>query len=112
MKMGHISSKAIFLNQTWVRYNGSNSGTTVLGDPASSSFDIGLGRTRMQMFGQITDRAFLYFQFGRNNYNHIAQYDNDQTDHFPRKLSVNARGKLGKFDYIIVLSDPFPLTSN
>jgi hypothetical protein len=65
-----------FLNQTWIRYNESNPGTTVLGKEAPSTFDIGLRRTRIQMFGQITDRAFIYFQFGQNNFNRLAQYGN------------------------------------
>src|SRR4051794_38246688 len=57
------------LNQTWLRYNQSNPGTTVMTQPKDNTFDIGLRRTRIQMFGQITDRAFLYFQFGQNNFN-------------------------------------------
>jgi hypothetical protein len=36
----------------------------------------------------------------------------DQTDEFSRKLSVYARGQLGKFDYRIALSDPFPVQTN
>src|SRR6478609_8086308 len=60
------------LNQTWVRYNQSNPGTTVLTQPKDNTFDIGLRRTRIQMYGQITDRAFLYFQFGQNNFNFLA----------------------------------------
>ncbi|MBA4053879.1 MAG: hypothetical protein C0490_04130, partial [Marivirga sp.] len=42
----------------------------------------------------------------------FAQATVDQTDEFSRKLSVYARGQLGKFDYRIVLSDPFPITTN
>ena len=159
-----------FLNQTWVRYNESNPGTTVLGKNAPTTFDIGLRRTRIQLFGQITDRAFLYFQFGQNNFNRIAQYNNrkiaaffhdavgeyrltkqnqlkigggltianglsrfsqpsigtilaldvpvfaqstvDQTDLFARKLSLYARGQIGKVDYRVSLTDPFPVTTN
>jgi hypothetical protein len=58
-----------FLNQVWLRWNESNSGTVRFSQPAPSTFDIGLRRTRIQMFGQITDRAFIYFQFGQNNFN-------------------------------------------
>lgn len=168
--------KWTFLNQVWLRYNQSNPGTTVLGDPTDETFDIGLRRTRIQFFGQITDHVFFYTQFGQNNFNYLAgqnasntgnrkvqvffhdvlgEYkvwkDNeklkfgagltianglsrfsqpsigtiltmdvpvfaqatvDQTDEFSRKLSLYARGQLGKFDYRIVLSDPFPITSN
>jgi len=42
----------------------------------------------------------------------FAQATVDQTDEFSRKLSVYARGQLGKIDYRVVLSDPFPTTSN
>ncbi|MDI1355141.1 MAG: hypothetical protein PSX36_09490 [bacterium] len=63
-----------FLNQVWVRYNESDPGTTLFNKSAPSTFDIGLRRTRIQMFGQITDRTFVYFQFGQNNYNNTAAY--------------------------------------
>jgi len=36
----------------------------------------------------------------------------DQTDEFSRKLSLYARGQLGKLDYRVVLSDPFPINTN
>jgi hypothetical protein len=164
--------KFTFLNQLWLRYNQSNPGTTVLGDPAKETFDIGLRRTRIQFYGQLTDHVAFYFQFGQNNFNFLsgnngnrkvqvffhdalgeykvwkgndrlklgggltianglsrfsqpsigtimtmdvpifAQATVDQTDEFSRKLSVYARGQLGKFDYRLVLSDPFPITSN
>lgn len=168
--------KWTFLNQIWFRYNQSNPGTTVLGDPTKETFDIGLRRTRIQFFGQITDHVFFYTQFGQNNFNYLsgqnasnsgnrkvqvffhdalgeykvwkendrlklgggltitnglsrfsqpsvgtimtmdvpvfAQATVDQTDEFSRKLSIYARGQIGKFDYRIVLSDPFPITSN
>jgi hypothetical protein len=41
----------------------------------------------------------------------FAQATLDQTDMFSRKLSVYARGQVGKFDYRFILSDPFPATS-
>jgi hypothetical protein len=163
--------QATFLNQTWLRYNQSNPGTTVQGEPADNTFDIGLRRTRIQLFGQITDRTFIYFQFGQNNFNLNAQnagnrkvaaffhdavgeyrlsrgnelklgagltvanglsrFTNpsvgtllaldapvfaqatvDQTDQFNRKLSVYARGQIGKFDYRAVISDPFPYSTS
>jgi hypothetical protein len=170
--------KATFLNQTWLRYNESNPGTTSLGDPAPETFDIGLRRTRIQMFGQITDRVFLYMQFGMNNFNRnnafpayntsgipsnrkiaaffhdalgeyevrrrgtnfvrfgggltivnglsrfsqpsigsiltmdvpvFAQATVDQTDEFSRKLSFYNRGQLGKLNYRLDVTDPFPI---
>lgn len=168
--------KWTFMNQVWFRYNDSNPGTTVLGEPADNTFDIGLRRTRIQFYGQLTDHVFFYTQFGQNNFNFLAgqnlnnngnrkfqvffhdalgEYkvwkDNDklklgggltitnglsrfsqpsvgtimtmdvpvfaqatvdQTDEFSRKLSIYARGQLGKLDYRVVLSDPFPITSS
>lgn len=168
--------KATFLNQVWFRYNNSNPGTTVLGSPSAETFDIGLRRTRIQLFGQLTDRVSFYFQFGQNNFNYLAgqnaansgnrknqvffhdalgeyrvtkkgnglvlgggltitnglsrfsqpsistivsmdvpvfaQATVDQTDEFSRKLSMYARGQVGKLDYRLVISDPFPVTSN
>lgn len=164
--------KATFLNQIWLRYNDSNPGSLVLNEPAAQTFDIGLRRTRFQLYGQVTDRVFFYFQFGQNNFNYLsqnagnrklqaffhdalgeykisrgseklilgggltianglsrfsqpsigtimtmdvpvfAQATVDQTDEFSRKLSVYARGQLGKLDYRLVLSDPFTITTN
>lgn len=163
--------QATFLNQTWLRYNQSNPGTTVQGEAANNTFDIGLRRTRIQLFGQLTDRAFLYFQFGQNNFNFSSQISGnrkvaaffhdavgeyrlsknnelkigagltianglsrftqpsigtllafdapvfaqatvDQIDLFDRKLSVYARGQVGKWDYRAVISDPFPFNTS
>lgn len=133
------------------------------------------------MFGQITDRVFLYTQFGMNNFNKnnafpgynangtpsnrkiaaffhdavgeyevyrndnqfvrfgggltivgglsrfsqpsigtimtmdvpvFAQATVDQTDEFGRKLSLYSRGQLGKFNYRVDISDPFPIETN
>jgi hypothetical protein len=159
------------MNQTWVRFNESNPGTLVEGKPKDNTFDIGLRRTRFQAFAQLTDKVFVYFQFGMNNFNSqyntggnrklhaffhdalgeykiskgnqlkvgagltianglsrfsqpsvssimtmdvpvFAQATVDQTDEFSRKLSIYARGQVGKFDYRFILSDPFPITSS
>lgn len=164
--------KATFLNQVWLRFNESNPGTTVMGKPEEQTFDIGLRRTRLQLFGQITDRVFFYTQFGMNNFNYLsanagnrklqaffhdalgeynvfkgknylkfggglticnglsrftqpsigsimtldvpvfAQTTVDQVDEFARKLSFYARGQVGRLDYRVILSDPFPITTN
>jgi hypothetical protein len=168
--------KWTFMNQVWFRYNQSNPGTTVMNDRTPQTFDIGLRRTRIQFYGQLTDHTFFYTQIGQNNFNYLAgqnsanngnrkfqiffhdalgEYkvwkDNDklklgggltitnglsrfsqpsvgtimtldvpvfaqatvdQTDEFSRKLSVYARGQVGKFDYRVTVSDPFPVTSN
>ncbi|MFZ6001785.1 MAG: hypothetical protein ACOYW3_14840 [Bacteroidota bacterium] len=168
--------KATLLNQIWVRFNQSNPGTQVLGEDKSNTLDIGLRRTRFQLYGTLTDHVSFYFQFGQNNFNFLAgqnaanngnrkfqaffhdalgeyrpwknndrlilgggltitnglsrfsqpsvstimsmdvpvfaQATVDQTDEFSRKLSVFARGQIGKLDYRVVLSDPFPITSS
>lgn len=169
---GKYYIKATFLNQAWLRYNQSNPGTMVLGEPTDETFDIGLRRTRMQLFGQLTDHLFFYTQFGMNNFNYLsanagnrklqaffhdalaeyhvfagqnylkigagltitnglsrfsqpsigsimtldvpvfAQATVDQTDEFSRKLSLYARGQLGRLDYRIALTDPFPITTS
>jgi hypothetical protein len=70
--------QAVFLNQTWVRFNESNDGTTLFNKNAPNTFDIGLRRTRVQLYGQITDRTFLYFQFGQNNYNNAYNYTSNR----------------------------------
>lgn len=158
------------LNQVWFRGDESNSGTTVLGDLQKNTVDLGLRRTRFQLFGEIAPQTFVYFQFGQNNFNRVvamngnrkntffihdalceyrigksqqkigggltianglsrfsqpsistivgldvpvfAQATVDQTDQFSRKLSVYSRGQVGKVDYRVVFSDPFPVQSN
>lgn len=164
--------KATFTNQVWLRWNQSNPGTTVNGAPKDNTFDIGLRRTRIQLYGQLTDHIFFYTQYGMNNFNYLSQNAGnrklqaffhdalgefkvfkkndalklgggltilsglsrfsqpsigtimttdvpvflqatvDQTDEFARKLSVYARGQVGKFDYRVAISDPFPIQTN
>ncbi len=169
--------KATFLNQAWLRFNQSNPGSTVIQEPNTSTVDIGLRRTRMQVFGQLSDHVFVYFQFGLNNFNYLnggfsptaasnrkfqpffhdavgeylvfknrnllnigygltivnglsrfsgpsvatimsmdvpvfAQATVDQTDEFSRKLSLYARGQVGRLDYRIAMSDPFPIQTS
>lgn len=74
-----------FLNQTWARFNQSNDSTTLFNKNAPSTFDIGLRRTRVQMFGQINDRTFLYFQFGQNNFNNAYNYTSNPAN---RKIAA------------------------
>lgn len=155
--------KLTFLSQVWLRYNQSNPGSTVFGTPKESTIDIGLRRTRLQLYGQITDRVFFYTQFGQNNlaFNSprkqglffldalgelkiidtklslgggltawggpsryaspsvgsilsmdaplYQQATNDVTDQFLRKLSFYVKGKLGKLDYRVALTNPMSI---
>ncbi len=80
-----------FLNQVWLRGNENNPGTLVESVAENQSFDIGLRRTRMQLMGQITDRAFIYFQFGQNNFN--AQYNSTSN----RKIAPFFHDALGEY---------------
>ena len=42
----------------------------------------------------------------------FAQATVDQTDEFARKLSLYARGQVGRIDYRVAISDPFPVQTN
>lgn len=92
--------KATFINQTWLRLNDNNPGTTVLTDPASNTFDIGLRRTRMQLFGQLTDQIFFYTQFGMNNFNKISAFPAYNTAGTPsnRKVAAFFHDALGEYE--------------
>ncbi len=163
---GSHSIKFTGLTQVWFRYNQSNPGTTVNGDPATSTYDVSIRRLRFQAYGQITDRVFVYTQFGQNNLNYLSarkvgaffhdalaefalvprnlsigggltgwsglgryaspsigtimtmdaplfmQATNDVNDQFLRKFSTYAKGKLGKLDYRIALTNPMPVQTS
>jgi len=152
-----------FLNQVWLRYTDANPGTTVNGTAQSQIFDIGLRRTRMQLYGRVSPRVFFYTQFGLNNFTYNSkqfsgaffhdavteftvhekwlsigagltgwsglsryaspsvgsilsldaplyqQSTNGVNDQFLRKLSVYAKGKIGKLDYRFALSKPMAI---
>jgi hypothetical protein len=86
------------LVQTWVRFNGSNPGTTVNGGQAPRTFDIGIRRVRFQLIGQLTDRIFFYSQFGMNSFSYLSQrkfgfFIHDALGDYaivPKKLSLGA----------------------
>lgn len=92
--------KATFLNQTWLRLNDSNPGTTVMGDPRDQTFDIGLRRTRLQLFGQLTDRVFFYTQFGMNNFNRLNAFPGYNANGTPsnRKIAAFFHDALGEYE--------------
>jgi hypothetical protein len=92
--------KVTFTNQTWLRLNDNNPGTTVLSDPENQTFDIGLRRTRMQLFGQITDRIFFYTQFGMNNFNKISAFPayNIAGNASNRKVAAFFHDALGEYE--------------
>ncbi|GAB3692994.1 hypothetical protein GCM10027592_12410 [Spirosoma flavus] len=88
--------KVTFLNQTWLRFNESNPGTTVISEPKTNTFDIGLRRTRMQLFGQLSDHVFLYMQFGLNNFNYLNGGFNP-TASSNRKIQAFFHDALGEY---------------
>ncbi len=164
--------KITLVNQVWMRYNESNPGTTLGGYNVPNTYDIGIRRFRIQLYGQLTDRVFIYSQIGINNFTFnsdrkadgtpvnaetatggfflhdavgeyaivkgklsfgtglgawnglsrftsaatgtimgldlplVAETTNDVSDQFGRKLSVYLKGKLGKLDYRVALTDP------
>lgn len=152
--------KFTFVNQAWLRSTHTNPGTQVFGYDKEHITDIGIRRFRIQAYGQLTDRVFIYSQLGINNFNYLSdrkagfflhdalgeyavvknklslglglaawsglarfaspsvgsimgvdaplfeQSTNDVTDQFLRKLSLYGKGKLGRFDYRLVMSNP------
>lgn len=155
--------KLTLLTQVWARSLSYNPGSTVFGYAKDKGVDFGIRRYRVQFMGQLTDRVFVYSQFGENNFNAISdrkvgffvhdalgeyalvknklslgmgltawsglsrfsapsvgailgvdaplflQSTNDVTDQFLRKLSVYAKGKLGKLDYRLTVADPMAI---
>ena len=151
--------KATVVAQTWARYSDMNPGTLIYDTPTSSYTDIGIRRLRISTWAQVTDRVFVYAQFGQNNFNFLSkrytgaffhdaitefkvapqlsigggltgwgglsrfsspavgsvlgidvplyqQVTNGITDQFLRKLSIYAKGQIGKLDYRIALTSP------
>lgn len=71
----YAQMKLTFLNQAWVRYTDNNPGSLVDGSGQANTFDIGLRRTRMQYYGNISPKVFVYTQVGLNNlaYNSVRK---------------------------------------
>ena len=69
--MSSDSSKYIkftYLNQVWLRANQNNPGTIINEEVTSDFIDLGLRRTRMQLFGNVHKNVFVYLQLGQNNF--------------------------------------------
>ena len=62
--------KLNFVAQVWARYNESNPGTTVNGELASSTTDVGIRRARLVLSGQLTPRVYVFLQFGQNSFSY------------------------------------------
>jgi hypothetical protein len=86
------------LGQIWVRHTNFNPGSTVFGTPKESGFDVGLRRVRYQVFGQLTDKVFIYTQFGINSFGSLSSrkpglFLHDVTAEYaviPSKLTIGA----------------------
>src|ERR1044072_1181751 len=64
--------KLTLTSQVWIRNTDMNPGTTINGFAKDNFTDIGIRRARMQAYGQIADRVFIYAQVGMNNFNYSA----------------------------------------
>lgn len=158
--------KLTLTNQAWLRYDHNNPGSRVNGRNEKHTLDAAIRRFRVQFYGQLTDRVFIYSQFGINNFGYlserkqlfflhdavgeyavvktklslgtglgawnglsrltassvgsilgldlplVAETTNDVNDQFGRKLSLYAKGKLGKLDYRVALSKPLIIPVN
>lgn len=80
--------KATFANQTWVRLTDTNPGSTLDGYDVKNLFDIGLRRTRFQLFGKVHERVFFYTQIGQNNLSFTS----------PRKAGLFVHDALGEIE--------------
>lgn len=60
------------LAQPWLRYDQSNEGSQRNGEPVDATFDIGMRRARIVLQAQVTPRAFLFVQYGLNNFNSMS----------------------------------------
>lgn len=60
-------------HQVWTRYNRNNTGSQrVAGDPESSTFDVGLRRSRVLLYAQLNPRFLIISHFGINNQNAVS----------------------------------------
>lgn len=57
----------LFMNQVWFRHNANNPNTLVNGELSKQTTDIGLRRSRVIAYTQISDRFLLLTHFGINN---------------------------------------------
>ena len=158
--------KATFTGQFWGRYTDLNPGTTLDGFGLNSATDLGIRRLRFNVYSQLSDKVFVYVQFGQNNFNYTSklytgaffhdavaefklhpkmlslgggltgwsglarftapsagtilgvdaplyqQVTNGINDQFLRKLSVYAKGKIGKLDYRLIVTKPMTATNS
>lgn len=61
-----------FVAQAWARLNESNPGSTVNGELAPQTVDVGLRRMRLILSGQLNPRVFVFVQFGLNSFSYLS----------------------------------------
>jgi hypothetical protein len=65
---GNKYVRFLLWNQFWVRSTQNNPGSTdIAGNPSDNTFDIGLRRSRMLMYAQVSPRFLILTHFGINN---------------------------------------------
>lgn len=64
--------RVILWNQVWVRYNENNTGSIRNGEPTDNTFDVGLRRSRVLLYSQISPRFLILTHFGINNQNAVS----------------------------------------
>ncbi|WP_439881559.1 hypothetical protein ACSX1A_00070 [Pontibacter sp. MBLB2868] len=64
--------RLIAWNQVWIRYNENNSGSIRNGEAVDNTFDIGLRRSRVLLYAQISPRFLILTHFGINNQNAVS----------------------------------------
>lgn len=82
--------KFTLVNQLWLRSTQTNPGTQVYGYDKSQVTDIGIRRMRIQAYGQLTDRVFIYTQIGINNFNYLSD----------RKAGFFVHDALGEYAFV------------
>ncbi len=65
---GSAYLKLNLTNQIWMRYGENNPGSLQNNEPLDKSFDVGIRRARIQLYGMIHEKTFLYTQMGINNF--------------------------------------------
>ncbi len=64
--------RIIAWNQVWVRYNENNTGSIRNGEEVDHTFDVGLRRSRVLLYSQISPRFLILTHFGINNQNAVS----------------------------------------
>lgn len=83
-KEGDRYLRFITWHQVWMRYNQNNAGSTRNGVAQRETFDIGLRRSRIQLYSQINKRFLVFMHFGINNQNAISGGLNGQDGKKPQ----------------------------